>query len=846
MAFGSRRREAAGKHGQDARHAYECLRNLLNQNTLLLERMSKIEEDLRFYLPTSPYIQSGISRLVDETLLLTEDLNVLSQGRFASLYRTFDRIRRELTQQFSTLTSDRRLIPLTLSLSRVVKAPRGLAGNKAYNLSRVAEALPEHVPPGFVVTTEAYWRFMHEGGLFAAVMPDLQQLEAIQDPDSLRNRLETIRKRILNTPIPGEIEQEILRRARPESGQAGWAVRSSAEGEDGHFSFAGQFESLLNVPEHEALNAYRQVIQSRFHPRAYLYRRELNLLEIDTPMAVLFLGLVEARSAGVLYTRDPNDRNKGCMLIQSVWGLAQDLVTGRMEGDRFSVARSSAEKTLGERIQPKLRRLVADRKGGLRTEQIADEEAKRSSLSQSDRKLLWEMGHALERHFKTPLDIEWVIDPEGKVWVVQARPLLTQDQKAEVLPQTPVGEKPILEGGITIMEGRASGPLIRVEAATLPKKVPAGSILVVPVATPEIATLLPFLAGFISESGTPTSHAARLLRERRPKIPTLFDVEGALSALEGEETIGLDATHRRIYRGSPWPEPPEKKAERDPRPEASWEKDPLCKRIFPLNLTDPASPRFRADGCSSLHDIIRFVHEKAVETVFDFGDRHAGSRKQKARRLQTDFPLNITVLDLGGAFGDEVQGQGPVAPSQIASIPFQATWQGMADPEMSWAGRQQVSLKGFTSVLVSSMATSGSGARKLGDQNYLLVARDYMNMNLRLAYHYTMVDALVGESAENNFVNFRFRGGGAGADRRELRAKFLSEILRRSRFAVDRRGDLVTAWFRRYPRARCEEALAMLGRLMACSRQLDMLIANTRIAHDYAERFLAGDYEMFR
>ena len=204
------------------------------------------------------------------------------------------------------------------------------------------------------------------------------------------------------------------------------------------------------------------------------------------------------------------------------------------------------------------------------------------------------------------------------------------------------------------------------------------------------------------------------------------------------------------------------------------------------------------------------------------------------------------VLDLGGALGNETEAPGSVKPEEIASIPFQAVWQGMSDPEMSWAGRQQVSLKGFTSVLVSSMAGSGSGTRKLGDQNYLLAARDYMNMNLRLAYHYTMVDALVGESPENNFVNFRFRGGGARADRRELRARFLSETLLRSRFAVDRRGDLVTAWFRRYPRARCEEALAMLGRLMACSRQLDMLIANAGIAHEYAERFLAGDYEVFR
>jgi len=197
-------------------------------------------------------------------------------------------------------------------------------------------------------------------------------------------------------------------------------------------------------------------------------------------------------------------------------------------------------------------------------------------------------------------------------------------------------------------------------------------------------------------------------------------------------------------------------------------------------------------------------------------------------------------------FGDEEKALDIVTPSQIASVPFQAVWRGMSHPEMSWAGRQQVSLKGFTSVLVSSMAGSEAGARRLGDQNYLLAARDYMNMNLRLAYHYTMVDALVGESPENNFVNFRFRGGGARADRRELRAKFLAETLLRSRFAVDRRGDLVTAWFRRYPRARCEEALGVLGKLMACSRQLDMLISNTRIAHEYAERFLAGDYETFR
>ena len=844
MPLRSKRTDAAGKPGQDARHSYECLRNLLNRNTLLLEQMSEIEADLRFYLSSSPAIQKKISRTVDETLLLAEDLNVLAHGRFTGLYKAFDRIRTELSRQLSTVASGQHQAPIALPLAEAAKAPGGLAGNKAANLSKVMAVLPDLVPSGFVVTTEAYWRFMHEGGMLRAVLPLLQELEAVQDRDLLHHRLETIRKKILDARMPKELEEEIMTLAKEEKERIGWAVRSSAEGEDGDFSFAGQFESVLNVRNQDLLSAYRRVVQSRFQPRAYLYRRGLQLQEIDTPMAVLFLRLVEARSAGVLYTRDPNDRERDAMLVQSVWGLAQDLVTGGMDGDQFYLARSTAEKTLEETIRPKTRKLVIDPAGGLLAKQVAGEEASRPSLDRKDLNRLWEVGHALERHFQTPLDIEWVTDLDGKLWVVQARPLVLQEKTVEVSTQAPPGERPILEGGITIQAGRSSGPLVRVETASLPRKIPDGSILVVPVATPEIATLLPSLGGCISETGNPAGHAAAVLREWR--VPSLFGAEGALRALGGEEIIGLDATHRSVYRGSPWPDLPEKRAQRERVPEKAWEKDPLCKHVFPLHLTDPASPRFRADGCSSIHDIIRFIHEKAVETLFDLGDRHAGRRKQKAKRLKTEIPLNIMVLDLGGALGEEEQALDRVTPSQIASVPFQAVWKGMTHPEMSWAGRQQVSLKGFTSVLVSSMAGSEAGTRKLGDQNYLLAARDYMNMNLRLAYHYTMVDALVGESPENNFVNFRFRGGGARADRRELRAKFLAETLLRSRFAVDRRGDLVTAWFRRYPRARCEEALAVLGKLMACSRQLDMLIANTRIAHEYAERFLAGEYETFR
>ena len=131
MLFGSKRREDAEKDGQDARHAYECLRNLLNRNTLLLEQMSEIEADLRFYLSTSPAIQKKISRTVDETLLLSEDLNVLTQDRFKGLYRAFDRIRGEVSRQLSAVAEPRARLRSAQPLARRrqdTHSHRGLAG----------------------------------------------------------------------------------------------------------------------------------------------------------------------------------------------------------------------------------------------------------------------------------------------------------------------------------------------------------------------------------------------------------------------------------------------------------------------------------------------------------------------------------------------------------------------------------------------------------------------------------------------------------------------------------------------------------------------------------------------
>jgi len=262
-------------------------------------------------------------------------------------------------------------------------------------------------------------------------------------------------------------------------------------------------------------------------------------------------------------------------------------------------------------------------------------------------------------------------------------------------------------------------------------------------------------------------------------------------------------------------------------------------------MVDPDSRSFRADGCQSVHDIVRFSHEMAVAAMFDMGDRAVKQGRQRAFRLDTDVPLDLTMLVMGSVLSEGHGSRRSIKPDEIRSIPFQALWRGINHPEISWAGRRRVSMAGFSSVVAASMTENQGSRRGLGKRNYIIVTPEYLNLNARLAYHFAMLDALVSDVPQNNFVNFRFRGGGAGVNRKDLRARFLREVLLRSNFSVDRRGDLVTAWLRGHSKNESEEALNLLGKLMGCARQLDMLMDSETTVQHFVERFLQEDYQAF-
>jgi pyruvate,water dikinase len=172
-----------------------------------------------------------------------------------------------------------------------------------------------------------------------------------------------------------------------------------------------------------------------------------------------------------------------------------------------------------------------------------------------------------------------------------------------------------------------------------------------------------------------------------------------------------------------------------------------------------------------------------------------------------------------------------ITPAMVTSKPFHSLWKGLTHPKVTWKREMPASLGDLASVMAGSFSSQASSTRGFGEKSYVLVADEYLNLNSRLAYHFSLVDACLSDNASANYISFRFAGGGATRERRNLRARFLEACLLAYGFQVDRRGDLLT-----------DANLDMLGRLLASSSQLDMYMSSAEVMRWYVEQFLAGNY----
>ncbi|MFZ0890020.1 MAG: PEP/pyruvate-binding domain-containing protein [Candidatus Binataceae bacterium] len=817
------------------RQKYARFRDLLGFNNECLEALVELQEDLRDVPPLRDVLGDRVHVIFDRAEKIVATLEKLTGKPQPTLMERLRAQRHEV--ETYTAACDELVTPrLSTWLSEIDSQAASEVGGKAAALGEVKNKLGLPVPDGYVLTTEAYRQFCGIP-LWRAIRDAMREVDP-NDLDALRAVSARLRDKVLACQIPRSIEVAITERARKLATHGlGLAVRSSAVGEGGERTFAGQFLSLINAPRDQVLDAYKRVVAGRFSERAMFYRLSTGLAEVDSPLAVLFLPVIRARAAGILYTRDPKDPKKEVLWITATRGLALDIANGAKPADLFVVSRRRPHRLVEQSIVHKQEQIVPEAEGKLAHKVLPSGESEAPSLAPEHLKLLAEWSVRIEAHFGVPQDVEWAVDEGGNCWILQSRPLVLAGTASTWAWSRPRVD-PIIAGGHTVYPGRISGPAHLAKDAHDLSQIPEGSVLLMRTASPEIIEVFPRIGGLVTEWGNVAGHAATLLREF--KVPSVFQMTGAIERVKPGDPISLDAGQAKIYPGNLWP--PRQQEVVIPERYRNSRSDPISQRLLALHLLDPAAFNFRPRGCKSAHDVIRFCHEKAVETMFTLNQNESERGPHLCKRLLTPIPVNLRVLDLGGGLKMDDPDSPDVTPSQIVSRPFQALWKGVSHPGVTWTREMPASFSDLASVMAGALSSQNSAVRALGERSYLMVADEYMDLNSRLAYHFSLVDACVSDVPSRNYISFRFFGGGATQWRRRLRACFIEACLTHYGYLVERRGDLVNAWFKKAPTAETEARLDILGRLMACSSQLDMYMTSHQVMKWYVQQFLEGNY----
>ncbi len=811
-----------------------------NNEALLL--MEDLEEKLAF--PGKLDLQSLKTRihLLDHHFAeLVGSLGRMSGDRWPELEaarrRIQEAIRRQLEEHRSFPPS-----PLLVRLEEAVPQVYEALGGKAGNLARVKNELGLPVPDGVVATLAAYTRFMEQGPepLLPRLKARLAELN-LADEAALERTAQEIQAMVLAQPLPEELYQGLLAEASrlaPEPA-ALLVVRSSGGREDLAATFAGQYESFLGVRPEDVPDRWRRVVASQFSQRAMIYFKIQGLELSEAAMGVLIQHLVAARSAGVAFTTVPESCDPDRMVVSATWGLAADLVSGKVSADEYVVSKQTG-KVLQAAYARKEQLLLA-RDALLVREPVPPELVEAPALEEADLASLAAYARTLEAHCGCPHGLEWVKDAQGPLYVVQSRHLRLTESQEPCLPELAelaAGAQVLLEGGQVGAPGVAAGPVFHLPEGAPFSQVPADAVLVVPRTTPRLAPVLPRVAALVTDVGSATGHLALVAREYG--IPALVDTFKATEILPPGEVVTVDAYHGRVYRGrvgellrfgllkKPSLESPVLERLRS-----------VADLIIPLTLVDRRSPSFRPENCRTYHDIARFAHEKAIQVMFGLMDRVAAGQVPALRllKLKTSLPLNLHLVDLGDGLASH---ETPVSPEDIISRPMRALWQGISHPGITWAGPVPVDVGGFLHVLGQSAIRP---PEKFWDKTYAIVAANYVNYACRLGYHFQSVDSYIGELAPDNYINFTFKGGAADDTRRIRRIKLIATVLERLGFEMEIHGDVIRGRFRKRPALEMEERLDLLGRLMAYVRQMDMLMSDDSISQTLAERFLAGHYE---
>ena len=820
---------------------YHSFKLLLSANSKSLEIMADIEKALGGSRPFGmSFIRSNCTSISVNVFRMIRKIDRLAPGKYKKLNERFNDIQQSIEQLLTQKrsTKDKRLI---IPLNAIDKEMADLVGSKMANLGEIKKRLSLKIPAGFAITSYAYERFIEHNDLQAEINRRFQSAD-VDQMKRLYTLSSEIQQHIMRSTVPGDLADAIMdawKKIEQETGnEITMALRSSAVGEDEAGStFAGQYRSVLNVSKENITHVYKEVIASKYSLQAITYRLNKGFRDEDIPMCVGCLAMVDAVAGGVTYSRNPFDTSDDSIFINAAWGLPKSVVDGSVACDLFVVSREDPMAIIQKDVRVKERKYVCFPHEGVCRMDLTGDVRNLPAIEQDQIFALAEIAVKIEDLYASPQDIEWAINSDGTIYILQCRPLQQTDmEKRDYKDGLKPGKDTIIaRGGVTASPGAACGTVYTVNRDIDVLQFPKGAVLVTRQALPRWASLLNRAVAVITEQGGFAGHLANVAREFG--IPALFGVDTAMEKMQNGDLVTVDANSRVIYKGKVdylLTSSTSKKTLMEGSPVYGTLKQ-VGRLITPLSLLDPDSLDFTPENCKTFHDITRFVHEKAVQEMFNFGREHNFSERS-SKQLYYKVPMQWWILNLDDGFKKEVKGK-YVKLENIVSAPMLAFWKGFT--AIPWDGPPAIDGRGLMSVMFQSTVNRSliPGARsEFADRNYFMISKNYCSLNSRLGYHFSIMEALVSDRAGENYISFQFKGGAADYHRKLKRVMLIKDILEEYDFRVEVNEDNLIARLEGYEEDYMYKHLEILGYLTLHTRQIDMIMSNNASVNYYRSK----------
>lgn len=425
------------------------------------------------------------------------------------------------------------------------------AGGKGANLGEMTQAgLP--VPPGFVVTAEAYLTALDEAGVRQELRSGAQEV-AVDDTGGLEATCGRLQELVRKAGLPGDLRRVVMEAYRRLGDSVPVAVRSSATAEDtAGTSFAGMNQTFTNVTGEEELAArILDCWTSLYGPRVVAYRASRGVTD-EPAIAVVVQEMVSSERSGVMFSADPATGDRANVVIEAAFGLGEVVVSGQVEPDTYVVAKDGL-RLLSTRVGLKQEKIVRGPDGADLRVTLAPADAAARVLSDDEVLEVARLGLDVERHYGQPQDIEWAW--ADRLWLVQSRPITTLGSaSAEPAPGT------LLVSGLAASTGTASGRVRVLKDPSEGTQLLAGEVLVAPMTNPDWVPAIRRAAALVTDGGGMTCHAAIVSRELG--VPCVVGARDATKILRNTELVTVDGAAGVVLAGRAEVFPPARTAPR--------------------------------------------------------------------------------------------------------------------------------------------------------------------------------------------------------------------------------------------------------------------------------------------